>query len=471
MAQSTRVRFPPSPTGYLHLGNMRSALFSYLFARHRNGSFILRIEDTDRERLVPDSIPYISDSLSWLGLTPDEGPGLPDTEFGPYIQSERLKLYAQYAEVLLKKDLLYKDFSSSERLTELRQQAQKEKRPFKFSKDLAQLKPKGDEPYVLRFAVPPGAEVVWEDAVWGTQTWQRDVLDDFVAIKSDGWPTYHFANVVDDHLMQISHVIRAAEWIPSTPKHILLYEAFGWEAPVFAHLPTVLGPDKAKLSKRHGAKSVLEYRDAGYLPEAMVNYLASLGFNDGSTKEIYTEAELVKIFSLDRVQSSPAVFDAERLDWMNGLYIRQLPLDELYARCEGFWPAAASEYDAIYKKRVLGLVQERLKFLAELPELTGFFFADPEVDPKLLAKQMEASMPPDQVRILISILTQSDFKEADLEQRLRGFVDEQNLKAGKVFGLVRVAVTGSTAAPGLFETLHTLGKEVSLRRLQAATPK
>lgn len=469
MSKSVRVRFPPSPTGYLHVGNVRSALFNYLFARHAGGAFILRIEDTDRERLVADAITHIFDSLSWLGLTPDEGPGLPETTFGPYIQSERLKLYHQYAEELLKKGELYKDYTSAERLTELRQEAQAKKQPFRLTKQMAQLEPTGDEPYVLRFRVKLGDDVIWDDAVWGEQRWQREVLDDFVALKSDGWPTYHFANVVDDHLMEISHVIRAAEWIPSTPKHILLYEAFGWEVPTFAHLPTVLGADKAKLSKRHGAKNVLEYRDAGYLPEALVNYLASLGFNDGTTKEIYTEAELIKAFTLDRVQSSPAVFDPERLDWINGVYIRQMSLDKLYARCDGFWPPAAAKHDAIYKKRVLGLVQERLKYLAELPELTNFFFTDPVVDTKLLPKQLDAAATRTIVGDLITILEDSDFTEADLEKRLRAFVAEHDLKTGQVFGLIRVIITGQTAAPGLFETLHVLGKKASLWRLQAVT--
>jgi glutamyl-tRNA synthetase len=468
MSESVRVRFAPSPTGYQHLGGIRSALFNYLFARRHKGAFILRIEDTDRERLVADAVPQTIDSLSWLGLTPDEGPGLPATKYGPYVQSERLKLYHQYAEELLKKDLLYQDFTSSDRLAELRQEARDQKQPFRFTKTMAQLKATGDQPYVLRFQIQPGAKVTWPDAVWDEQTWSRDVLDDFVAIKSDGYPTYHFANVVDDHLMQISHVIRAAEWIPSTPKHILLYQAFGWEVPVFAHLPQVLGPDKAKLSKRHGAKNVLEYRDAGYLPEALFNYLASLGFNDGTTQDIYTEAELVAAFSFDRVQSSPAVFDAERLDWMNGLYIRQLPLDELYARCEDFWPVSAADYDALYKKQVLGLVQERLKYLAELPELTEFFFADPTVPAERLPVSVGEQPSSEIIRQLITVLSDSDFSEADLETRLRGFVAEHNLKTGQLFGLIRLAVTGQTAAPGLFETLHVLGKEVTLRRLQAA---
>lgn len=467
MTQPVRVRFAPSPTGYLHVGGARSALLDFLFARHNKGTFVLRIEDTDRERLVPDSIAQINDSLSWLGMTPDEGPDLPAAEFGPYIQSDRLKLYQEYADQLLNNSLLYKDYSSSERLAELRKEAQLAKKPFKFNKSMAQLEPTGDEPYVLRFAIQPGADVTWDDSVWGPQSVSRDAVDDFVALKSDGFPTYHFASVVDDHLMQISHVIRAAEWIPSTPKHILLYEAFNWEPPVFAHLPQVLGADKAKLSKRHGAKSVLEYRDAGYLPEALINFLASLGFNDGTTQEIYTLDELIKNFSLDRVQSSPAVFDADRLDWMNGLYIRNLSVNELADRAESFWPDSAKEASTDYKKQVLPLVQERLKFLAELPELTDFFFADPPVDTSLLTKHFDEAKAGELLAAVKTSLQDSDFTESDLETRLRELTETESVKTGQLFGVIRVAITGRTAAPGLFETLHVLGKETTLRRITA----
>ena len=451
-----RVRFAPSPTGTPHVGNIRSALFNYLFARNQGGEFLFRIEDTDRERFVAGSEASIIDSLKWLGIEPD-GEKL--------TQSERLDIYHEQAEVLLKDGRLYKDYTSSDRLAELRKRAQENKEAFKFTKDMAQLEPGfGNEKYVLRLEIGEGKDISWKDEVWGEQTWQRDVLDDFVAIKSDGYPTYHFASVVDDHLMKISHVIRAAEWIPSTPKHIALYEAFGWDPPKFAHLPQVLGPDKAKLSKRHGAKSVLEYRENGYLPEALFNFLASLGFNDGTTQEIYTHDELVKAFSLERVQSSPAVFDSARLEWMNGTYIRELELDELYGRCESYWPERAKNADDALRKSVLSLVQERLKFLAELPELTDFFFADPTVDSKLLEKYGD----PKQLEGVVAVLKDSDFSEADLESKLRKYVEDNDLKTGKLFGLIRVALTGKTQAPGLFETMRVLGKDVSLRRLENA---
>lgn len=469
MSTTTRVRFAPSPTGSMHIGGLRSALFNYLYARHTEGTLVLRIEDTDRERLMPDAISHLTDSLSWLGLVPDEGPEHPNPAYEPYVQSERLRLYTQYAKQLLTNSLAYKDFSTPERLTKLRQEAQVEKRPFVFTKKLAQLEPEHDgDPYVIRFQIQPGADVTWEDAVWGTQSWQRAVLDDFVAIKSDGFPTYNFANVVDDHLMAISHVFRGSEFLATTPKNLLVYEALGWKPPVFVHLPQVLGADKAKLSKRHGAKSALEYRDAGYLPEAVLNFLATLGFNDGTTQEIYTRKELIKAFALDRIQSSPAVFDAERLDWMNGLYIRQLSLEELAKRAEAFWPASAETAAPIYKKEVLGLVQERLKFLAELPGLTEFFFTDPEPEATLLTKQIDRVQAHNLIEKAQAVLEGSDFNHDDLEKRLRGLVEQESLKAGQLFGLIRVAITGKTAAPGLFETLHTLGQERSLQRLQAA---
>jgi len=452
----------------MHIGGLRSALFNYLYARHTGGAFILRLEDTDRERFVPDAVDHLMDSLSWLGLVPDEDPGHPNPAYGPYVQSERLKLYSEYATTLLNNSLAYKDFSSPERLATLRQDAQAKKQPFLFTKELAQLEPEtAGDPFTIRFQIQPGDDVTWEDAVWGPQQWQRATLDDFVAIKSDGFPTYNFANVVDDHVMAISHVLRGSEFLSSTPKHILLYEALGWEPPQFAHLPQVLGAGKAKLSKRHGAKSALDYKEAGYLPEAVLNFLATLGFNDGTTQEIYTREELIKVFALDRIHSSPAMFDPERLDWMNGHYIRELPLPELAKRAETFWPAPASKASEEYKHTVLGLVQERLKFLAELPELTEFFFADPKPEPALLTKQLESKRARDLLEKAQTILEDSDFSHDDLEQRLRTLCEDEGVKPGQLFGLIRVAATGKTAAPGLFDTLHVLGKKPALERLQA----
>jgi len=453
----------------MHIGGLRSALFNYLYARHTSGAFILRLEDTDRERFVPDVVDHLMDSLSWLGLVPDESPEHPNPAYGPYVQSERLKLYTEYAKNLLNNSLAYKDFSTPERLASLRQEAQAKKQPFLFTKELAQLEPESEGgPFTIRFQIQPGEDVTWKDAVWGPQSWQRTTLDDFVAVKSDGFPTYNFANVVDDHTMAISQVLRGSEFLSSTPKHILLYQALGWEPPEFAHLPQVLGADKAKLSKRHGAKSALDYKEAGYLPEAVLNFLATLGFNDGTTQEIYSREELIKVFSLDRIHSSPAMFDPERLDWMNGHYIRELPLEQLAKRAKSFWPKSAIKAENKYKHDVLGLVQERLKFLAELPELTEFFFSAPEPDSALMTKQLDGKRAHNLLDQVVTGLEDSDFSHDDLEKRLRDLCEKEDLKPGQVFGLIRAAVTGKTAAPGLFDTLHVLGKKAALERLQTA---
>jgi glutamyl-tRNA synthetase len=468
MSKSHRVRFAPSPTGFLHLGGLRSALFDYLYAKRTGGIFVLRIEDTDRERLLPESVKQIEDSLRWLGLNWDEGVDA-GGEHGPYVQSERLKIYSNKAQELVASGKAYLDYTSREQLEALREAAKQEGTAFRFTKAKATLKPiKKDAQPVIRFEITEGEDVTWQDAVWGEQSWKREVLDDFVMIKADGYPTYNFAVVVDDHEMEITQVFRGSEFLSTTPKNLLVYQAFGWQPPQFVHLPPVLGKDKAKLSKRHGAKSALEYRDEGYLPEAVVNYLASLGFNDGTTTEIYTVDELSKVFDLNRIQSSPAVFDAERLEWMNGMYLRALSIEELYGRSEGFWPKSADAADSEYKKQVLSLVQERLKRLDELPELTEFFFSDPKINHSLMPKQFNSSERQILLEQVVDILEKSDFMIDDLEKRLRGFVEQENLKTGQLFSLIRVAVTGSTAAPGLFETLHTLGKVTTLRRLQTA---
>lgn len=321
MADSSkvRVRFAPSPTGLLHLGNIRTALFNWLYAHKTDGTFVLRLEDTDRERFNAQSIEQFVESLKWLELEPVEGYGL-GGEFGPYAQSERLDIYKAHAETLIKNGWLYPCWCDEERLGKLRKEAESAHRPFKYDRHC--LVNPGDlsKPHVLRFKIPENKEVKWLDLSRGEFRINSADIDDWVAIKSDGFPTYNFANVVDDHLMEISHVLRGDEFIASTPKHVLLYESFGWTPPKFVHLPQVLGKDKSKLSKRHGAKTVLEYRDDGYLPDGVVNFLALLGWNpgEGSTKEIYRRNELIEAFSLERIQKSPAVFDPERLDWMNG---------------------------------------------------------------------------------------------------------------------------------------------------------
>lgn len=449
-----KVRFAPSPTGYLNLGGARSALFNWLFAQKSAGEFLLRIEDTDQARKVDGAEQQIAETLAWLGIEPAQK---------PVRQSDRLDLYRKYASELTEKGVLYPCWCSPERLTELRQKAQANKVAFKYDRHCLESPGDPKEPHVLRFKVPEGPKLVtWDDAVKGKIEVPIDSQDDFVAIKSDGYPTYHFANVVDDHDMEISHVLRADEWLASTPKHILLYEAFGWEKPVFAHLPGVLGAGGGKkLSKRYGAKSVLEYHDEGYLPEAIINYLALLGWNpgEGSTKEIFSSGELIKEFSLERIQASPAVFDDERLDWMNGLYIRAISIDELSKEAEGFWPKEAKHSPAEYKKQILELLQERLKFLAEIEPLSYFFFADPQPAAELNRTYLDNA---------IAAISESDFSAGDLEQKLRALAEKLGVKTGDLFGEIRLAVTGGKVAPPLFDTLAVLGRETTLRRLKAA---
>lgn len=466
-----RTRFAPSPTGYLHVGGLRTALFKYLFARNRQGVFILRIDDTDRERFVKGATEQIFESLRWLGLEWDEGPEV-GGPFKPYEQSERFDIYKEYAAKLTENGSLYPCWCQPERLEKLRKQAQAAKRAFKYDRYCLQHTKDLSEPHVLRFMILDQPETIgWDDAVRGRVEVKTADLDDFVAIKSDGWPTYHFSSVVDDHVMEITHVIRGDEWVASTPKHLLVYRAFGWEPPIYAHVPTILSPDgKRKLSKRDEAKSAAEYMKLGYLPEAIINYLASLGFNDGTEQEIYTKDELIKAFSLDRISKSGAAFDERRLVWMNGVWIRQLPPDELFERTREFWPPEAKKAADNYKKQVLNLTQERLKYLAELPELTRFFFVDLPVDARLIAehKQLKKLSAAELKKLLEQArdtLAESDFSPDDLTVRLNRLLEQTGQKPVVLFSLIRIATTQAPASPGLAETLAVLGKDRSLARI------
>jgi len=470
-----RVRFAPSPTGLLHIGGMRSALFNWLWARHNNGVFVLRLEDTDRARLVEGAAEQIETSHELLGIVPDESPRAGGS-YGPYEQSARLDLYHAHADQLVESGALYPCWCSPERLTGLREEAQRAGIAFKYDRHC--LEPANQrtvsEPHVLRFMIPDHPETVaWDDAVRGRLEFKAVDLDDFVAMKADDYPTYQFANVVDDHLMHITHVLRADEWIPSTPKHLLLYAAFGWDPPIFAHLPAVQGPTGGKkLSKRDGAKSVEEFIDSGYLPEALMSFLATLGWNDGTTQEVYSRNELVERFTLDRIQKSPARFDIERLTWMNGVLIRKLPLPDLLERSRPFLPASSATFSDPYITEVLRLVQDRVKYLSELPELTEFFFTDPAIDTELLIKTLAADTAItalQQAAQAVDSLGDDHWNDATLETVIRPLTDSLGLKTGAFFGLIRVALTGRTAAPGLFETMAALGADTVLRRLTAAS--
>lgn len=470
MNTKVRTRFAPSPTGMLHIGGLRTTLFSYLWARKNGGQFILRLEDTDQARIVEGAAEQIMSSIHWLGMDWDYGPDKPSPEFGSCIQSERTEDYVLHIQKLLDNGIAYRDWTSPEELTQLRETAQAEKRPFVFRKHMATLEGEpGKE--VIRIAIPDDAVITWHDHVKGDQKWSGKDIGDFVAIKSDGFPTYQFANVVDDHIMAITHVIRADEWLSSTPKHLFLYDALGWDRPEYAHVPPVMGPDgKKKLSKRDGAKDAADYAAEGYLPEAVMNFLALLGWNPGTEQEIFTPQQLIEAFSLDRIQKSGAKFDSVRLDWMNGMHTRALGPDSLVeiANTGNWWPESATQTSPEYKLSVMQLVYERLKKLGDLKEYTSFFFEEPaSVSAQELEKETSFTLDQQQklLQAACELLTDSDFSESDLEQRLYNYAKENDLKVGKFFMLLRLKLTGSRFSPGLFETMHVLGKETCLQRL------
>lgn len=466
---NTRTRFAPSPTGALHCGVCRTALFAWLLAKQQGGQFLLRIEDTDQKREIQGGAQNAKETLHWLGLNWDEGPDV-GGPFAPYIQSQRLDIYKKYAQELVDKGLAYADPYSPEELQALREQAIAAKRPFLYRDHRPANPPKWDGSQALRIKLEPKAWQ-WDDAVMGTVKMGPEMIDDYIIMKADGFPTYNFCHIIDDHIMGITHVMRSQEFISSVPKFLATHEVLGWEPPINAIMPQVMDETgKRKLSKRHGAKPVLDYRDQGFLPEALLNFMATIGWNDGTEQEIFSVPELIEKFSLDRVQKSGGIFDEKRLVWLNGAHIRRLSLDDLYDRVAAFWPASAAPFDEAYKKSVLQLVHERLKFLAELPELTEFFFTEPAVTPDIFTsnKQLKKLTPEERGNMLKAVITElepSDFSEPDLEARLRPLVEKLNTKPGILFGLIRASITGSNVAPGLFETMHVLGKQKTLARL------
>lgn len=471
-----RVRFAPSPTGYPHVGNIRTALFNWLFARHNEGIFILRIEDTDQERKVEGAVDIIIDSLRWLGLDYDEG---------PYIQSERLDMYRKYAEQLVQEGKAYYCFCSSERLDAMRKQQMANKLPPGYDRHCRDLTPEkveaerkqGKRP-VVRFRMPLTGQTRVTDLIRGEVVFENSLLDDFVLLKSDGYPTYHLANVIDDHFMEISHVMRAEEWLSSTPRHLLLYRAFNWDAPHFAHLPMILGPDKSKLSKRHGATAINEYREMGYLPEAMINFLSLLGWSLDDKTEIMSVEEIIRNFSLERISKTAAIFNMSKLQWMNGIYIRRLDPDDFANRCLPFLerdllPEVKRPVDAGYLRSIAPLVQERVKTLSEVPSLVDFFFLDElDYDRSLILGKLEKEQAMAILQRTIEVLKDlPDWKAETLEATVRPLTEEMGMKAGPFFGVLRVAVTGRTASPPLFQTMEVLGREKCLQRLNVATAK
>jgi len=471
---SVRLRFAPSPTGYPHLGNIRTVLFNWLFARHHGGKFILRIEDTDVARKVEGAVEAILDSLRWLGLDWDEG---------PYFQSQRLPIYHEITESLLQKGHVYSCYCSPERLQTMRQEQTKRKQPPKYDRrcrdltqqERAQMEATGISP-VIRFRTPLDGETTICDLIHGPITFKHDTLDDFVLLKSDGYPTYHLAVVVDDHLMAISHVLRADEWLSSTPRHVLLYQALNWQAPQFAHLPIILGPDRARLSKRHGATSITEYQKQGYLPDAVVKFLVLLGWSLDDRTELLSREELIEHFSLERVGKTAAIFNKDKLEWMNGVYLRKLNLDGFVQRAMPFLDRDLPEsvkrpLDSSYVSRVLSLIQERARTLAEAPQLASFFFLDElQYDTGLLlSRELDAQSAAKAVTAALQHLEGViNWNATDLENILRPLAGELSSGTREFFGLLRVAVTGRTAAPPLFQTMAVLGKDKCLNRLNTA---
>lgn len=467
-----RTRFAPSPTGYIHVGNVRAALFPYLLAKQQQGAFILRIEDTDQARFVEGATDLILDTLEWLGIEWDEGPRK-GGEYGPYIQSERRDHYKKWAQKLIDKGMAYADPYTPEQVQTFREEAMAAKKPFLYRDYRPENPPVWDGTQPLRFKVTDIKRYTWNDPIMGELSAGPEVLDDFILIKSDGLPTYNFAHIVDDAEMGVTHVIRGLEYISSIPRYLSLYEALDLACPVLACMPHIMAPDgKKKLGKRDGAKSVTDYHTDGILPEAMLNFLASMGWNDGTEQEIFTKDELIEKFSLERVQRSGARFDEQRLLWMNGQWIRRLSLDDLYTRITPYWPTAAEPASEEYKKQVLALVQDRLKTLAELPLMSKYFFEEPTRDDTLITgnKQLKKLSEDDILNLLGQVKTSlealSEWTPETIQTTLNELLEKTGEKPGVLFSLIRIVTTWAPFSPQLNDTLALLGKQKTLDRLQ-----
>ena len=488
---TVRTRFAPSPTGLQHIGGLRTIVFSWLLARNGEGQFILRSEDTDQKRTVEGAIENLLEGLDWIGIEADEGPEI-GGPVGPYTQSQRLDHYAYYAAKLVELGHGYRCFCTRDRLDAVRAEQQARHLPTTgydrlcrrlAPEEIAQKLADG-MPFTVRVKVPETGATIAPDILRGEVVFQNSTLEDAILMKSDGYPTYHFANVIDDHEMVITHVLRGDDWLPSAPLHVLLYQAFGWQMPIYAHVPNVMGNDGKKLSKRHGAEPILFYRDNGYLPEAVINYLAFLGWSYDDKTDILSIAELQRAFSLKRVHTAGAIFDLERLRWMNGVYIRKLALPELVERVLPYMERPAAEgglpdtiarpIDRDLLPRVLHLDQERLKTLADAAQLTSFFFEDAMEYPAewLIGKGLDAAQAKSGLeqahRLLANLPT---WEAAPMEEQMRALATELSQKPGPLFMGVRVAVTGRKETPPLFETMVVLGRDRSLARLQNAIDK
>ena len=490
-----RLRFAPSPTGYLHIGSLRSALFCYLAAKSMNGELILRIDDTDQKRKVEGAVESLIKILEWIGIEFNEGPGQIKNskedigEYGPYIQSQRIDVYKKYADELIKSGKAYYCFCSQERLQKMREDQQAKKLPPRYDRCCRALnkleiekKLKNKEKFVIRQKMPLSGEIMVHDELRGEIKFKSEDLDDHVLIKSNHIPTYHFALVVDDHLMKITHVIRGEEWIPSFPKNILLYKDFGWQPPKFYHIPLTLNKEGGKLSKRQGDVAVEDYKKNGYLREALINFCVLLGWHPKDDKELFTLKELKKEFKLDDMGTSSAIFDIEKLDYINGYYIRQMDLDKLVELCKPYLKdnlqktADSRQQTAEFIKSVIALEQERLKKISEIGELTEFFFVDKLEYPaelliwkKMDAKEMKANL--EKVYELLNKIPDENWTNDSIEDALITYIKAKEEKVGNYLWPMRAALTGRKASPGPFDVAEVLGKKISLDRIKEGIKK
>lgn len=502
--KKVRTRFAPSPTGPLHMGGVRTALYCYLFAKKMNGDFLLRIEDTDQNRYVKGAEEYILEALAWTGISPNEGQGI-GGDFGPYRQSERKHLYKQYADQLVAKGDAYYAFDTAEELSKWREDMKAQGNPspkydvvtrqylknsIALSADEVQKRLDAGDAYVIRYKMPRNEEVKFEDKIRGIVSFQTNQLDDKVLFKSDGMPTYHLANIVDDHLMQITHVIRGEEWLPSTPLHVKLYESFGWEIPEFAHLPLILKPDgKGKLSKRDGDRLGFPvfpldwinpetkeeskgFRERGFLPEAFLNMLAFLGWNPGTEQEIFSKEELVDSFSLDKVGKSGARFNFDKTKWFNQEYIKNKSNEELVQLTKDLFKAKGYTASNDFLAQVCNMIKERATFLKEFPEMGSYFFEDiKQYDEKTLKKKWKPEHQ-EKIEVLVQRLYQlTDYTTENIEKTVKAFMAEYELGFGQVLPVLRISVTGNMQGPPIFEVMALLGKETIQRRLEKGIAK
>ena len=477
-----RVRYAPSPTGLQHIGGVRTALFNYFFARANGGKFLLRIEDTDRERYSDESLDDLYSTLEWLGVKWDEGP-IVGGPYGPYVQSERTELYREYAKKLVENGQAYYCYCTPERLEQLREKQTKEKKDFGYDRHCRHLTPEEEQQYkdagikpVIRLKIPTEGYTEFEDFLLGKMRKKNsDISPDPILLKSDGFPTYHLANVIDDHFMKITHILRAQEWVPSIPLHVQLYKAFGWEPPVYCHLPMVMGSDGQKLSKRHGSTSVRDFRAKGYLPEAILNYVSLIGWSYDDSREFFTREELEKLFCLEKLNKAPGVFDYKKLDWFNGQYIRKKTDAELtellmpYLEKAGVvhTPMTREEEDILSK--AIPLAKERLKYLSDIPEVIGFLFKAPESynTEELIPKKLDKERTLELLNIHLGMIPQFiELSEEAIEPVLRAKCDELGVKLGDFLMILRVAVTGTKISPPIVGSIKLLGAEETENRIK-----